>query len=254
MGLLMRRFFVDEIPSTQGSFSITGAEAKHMARVLRLGPGERVVFLDRKGARFQAVIKEVSHHHVLVNLEKPLPSPAPSPVHITLCQALLKSQHMDLLVEKTSELGVDRVLPYISERTVVKVDGNKVHTKLRHWQEIAQSAAKQSDRAMPAGIGPLYLYDELLAVLGKESALKIILWEQEGIRSLKDHLRSNSPEPRVLAMVGPEGGFTELEVMKALEAGFVSVSLGSRILRAETAAISLVTIIQYEWGDLSKTA
>ena len=163
-----------------------------MARVLRLGPGERVVFLDRKGARFQAVIKEVSHHHVLVNLEKPLPSPAPSPVHITLCQALLKSQHMDLLVEKTSELGVDRVLPYISERTVVKVDGNKVHTKLRHWQEIAQSAAKQSDRAMPAGIGPLYLYDELLAVLGKESALKIILWEQEGIRSLKDHLRSNS--------------------------------------------------------------
>jgi 16S rRNA (uracil1498-N3)-methyltransferase len=111
MGLLMRRFFVDEIPSTQGSFSITGAEAKHMARVLRLGPGERVVFLDRKGARFQAVIKEVSHHHVLVNLEKPLPSPAPSPVHITLCQALLKSQHMDLQVEKTSELGVDRVLP-----------------------------------------------------------------------------------------------------------------------------------------------
>jgi 16S rRNA (uracil1498-N3)-methyltransferase len=161
---------------------------------------------------------------------------------------------MDLLVEKTSELGVDRVLPYISERTVVKVDGNKAHTKLRHWQEIAQSAAKQSDRAMPAGVGPLYLYDELLAVLGKESALKIILWEQEGIRSLKDHLRSNSPEPRVLAMVGPEGGFTEVEVMKALEAGFVSVSLGSRILRAETAAISLVTIIQYEWGDLSKTA
>jgi 16S rRNA (uracil1498-N3)-methyltransferase len=103
---------------------------------------------------------------------------------------------------------------------------------------------------MPAGIGPLYLYDELLAVLGKESALKIILWEQEGIRSLKDHLRSNSAEPRVLALVGPEGGFTELEVMKALEAGFVSVSLGSRILRAETAAISLVTIIQYEWGDL----
>ncbi len=202
-------FSLTRSSSTHGSFPITGAEAKHMTRVLRIGPGERIVLLDKKGARFQAVIEEVSRHHVLVNLENPLPSPPPSPVHITLCQALLKSQHMDLLVEKTSELGVDRVLPYISERTVVKVDGNKAHTKLRHWQEIAQSAAKQSDRAMPAGIGPLYPYDELLVVLGKESALKIILWEQEGVRSLKDHLRSNSPEPRVLALVGPEGGFTQ---------------------------------------------
>jgi len=246
----MRRFFVDEIQSTQGSFAITGAEAKHMTRVLRMEPGERMVLLDSKGTRFQAVIKEVGRRHVLVNLEKPLPAPAPSPVHMTLCQSLLKSQHMDLLVEKTSELGVDRVLPFLSERTVVKVNGDKAQGKLRRWQEMARSAAKQSDRGMPAEIGPLYFYDRMLAALAKEFALKIILWEQEGIRSLKELLRSNSPAPRVLAMVGPEGGFTEREVKKAYEAGFVSVSLGRRILRAETAAISLVTIIQYEWGDL----
>jgi 16S rRNA (uracil1498-N3)-methyltransferase len=250
MGLLMRRFFVDEILGTQGSFAITGAEAKHIARVLRMKPGERIVLLDKAGARLQAVIKEMSRHTVLVHLEKPLPAPAPSPVHITLCQALLKSHHMDLLVEKTSELGVDRVLPFIAERTVVKVDGAKARGKLRHWQEIAQSAAKQSDRAMPAEIGPIYPFDEMLALLSKESALKILLWEQEGIRSLRDVLRSNSPSPRVLAIVGPEGGFSEREVKEAGEAGFVSVSLGDRILRAETAAISLVTILQYEWGDL----
>jgi 16S rRNA (uracil1498-N3)-methyltransferase len=246
----MRRFFVNEILRTQAAFAITGAEAKHITRVLRMGPGERIVLLDKVGARFQAVIKEMSRHHVLVDLERPLSAPAPSPVHITLCQALLKSHHMDLLVEKTSELGVDRVLPYIAERTVVKVDGGKAHGKVTRWQEIAQSAAKQSDRAMPAEIGPLYPYDEMLAVLSKEPALKILLWEQEGIRSLKDLLRSHSPAPRVLAMVGPEGGFTEREVKEAGEVGFVSVSLGCRILRAETAAISLVTIIQYEWGDL----
>ncbi len=221
-----------------------------MARVLRLGPGDRIVLLDRKGTRFQAVIREVRRHHVLVTLEKPLPALAPSPVHMTLCQSLLKSQHMDLLVEKTSELGVDRVLPYVSERTVVKVDSDKAQGKLRHWQEIARSAAKQSDRVMPADIGPLYSYDQMLAALGNELGLKIILWEQEGIRSLKDLLRSHAPAPRVLAIVGPEGGFTEGEVEEAYEAGFVSVSLGRRILRAETAAISLVTIIQYEWGDL----
>lgn len=246
----MRRFFIDEILSSQGSLAITGAEAKHIARVLRMGPGEHIVLLDKAGGRFQAVIQEIDRHQVLVTLEKAIPAPAPSPVHITLCQALLKSHPMDLVVEKTSELGVNRVLPYLAERTVVKVDRDKNHGKVRHWQEIAQSAAKQSDRAMPAEIGPLYPFKEMLALLRKEPALKILLWEQEATRSLKDLLRTNSPASRVLALVGPEGGFTEREVKEAGEAGFVSVSLGRRILRAETAAISLVTIIQHEWGDL----
>jgi 16S rRNA (uracil1498-N3)-methyltransferase len=242
----MRRFFVDEIRSTQGSFAITGTEAKHVTRVLRMEPGERMVLLDSKGARFQAVIKEVSRHHVLVDLEKPLPAPASSPVHMTLCQSLLRSQHMDLLVEKTSELGVDRVLPYMSERTVVRVDGDGAQGKLRRWQEIARSAAKQSDRAMPAEIGPLYLYDQMLAALAKESALKILLWEQEGIG-----LRTSSV--RLSGTQGSRHGGPGRRLPRAVkkhEAGFVSVSLGRRILRAETAAISLVTIIQYEWGDL----
>ncbi|NTV32645.1 MAG: 16S rRNA (uracil(1498)-N(3))-methyltransferase, partial [Deltaproteobacteria bacterium] len=121
----MRRFFVDEILGTQGSVAITGAEAKHMATVLRMGPGDRIVLLDKAGSRFLAVIKELSRHQVLVTLERPLPAPDPSPVRITLCQALLKSNPMDFMVEKTSELGVDRILPYIAERTVVKVDGEK---------------------------------------------------------------------------------------------------------------------------------
>jgi len=250
MGFLMRRFYVDEILGTQASFAITGAEAKHIARVLRMGPGDRIVLLDRVGARFLAVIKEVSRHRVLVSLERPIPAPEPSPVRITLCQALLKSNPMDFVVEKTSELGVDRILPYIADRTVVKVDGERTHGKLRHWQEIAQSAAKQSDRPMAAEIDPIHSFDELLARLSKDSGLKILLWEQEGARGLKDLLRSTAPTRGVFAMVGPEGGFTEREVKQAHHTGFVSVSLGRRILRAETAAISVVMIIQYEWGDL----
>jgi len=251
MELLMRRFFVDEILGPQGSVAITGAEAKHIATVLRMGPGDHIVLLDKVGNRFLAVIKELSRRHVLVNLESSVPAPDPSPVRITLCQALLKSNPMDFLVEKTSELGVNRILPYIADRTVVKVDGEKAHGKARHWQEIAQSAAKQSDRAVPAEIGPLHSFDEMLAGLSDDSVLKILLWEQEERRGLKDLLRSSSPAPEVFAMVGPEGGFTEREVKKAGEAGFLPVSLGRRILRAETAAITLVTILQYEWGDLS---
>jgi len=248
----MRRFFIDEILKSQGSFAITGAEAKHIAKVLRMGPGEHIALLDKAGKRFQALIEKADRHQVLVTLERPLPAPASSPVHITLCQALLKSHAMDLVVEKTSELGVDRVLPYLAERTVVKVDPDKGHDKGRRWQEIAQSAAKQSDRPKPAEIRPLCTFKELLALLREESALKILLWEQEATRSLRDLLRSSSPASRVVAMVGPEGGFTEREVKEAGEAGFASLSLGARILRAETASISLVTIIQYEWGDLNR--
>lgn len=248
----MRRFFIDEILKSQGLFAITGAEAKHIAKVLRMGPGERIVLLDRAGKRFQALIEKVDRRQVLVTLERPLPAPACSPVHITLCQALLKSHAMDLVVEKTSELGVDRVLPYLAERTVVKVDPDKGHDKGRRWQEIAQSAAKQSDRPKPAEILSLCTFKQLLTLLREEPVLKILLWEQEATRSLRDLLRSGSPASRVVAMVGPEGGFTGREVMEAREAGFVSVSMGGRILRAETASISLVTLLQYEWGDLNR--
>ncbi|MGE5839287.1 MAG: 16S rRNA (uracil(1498)-N(3))-methyltransferase [Deltaproteobacteria bacterium] len=247
----MRRFFVDEILGTQGSVTITGAEARHIATVLRMGPGDRIVILDKRGNRFLTVIKELSRRHVLLDLERPLPAPDPSPLYITLCQALLKSNPMDLLIEKTSELGVDRILPYVAERSVVKVGGGKSRIKVRRWQEIAQSAAKQADRARPAEILPPQSFDEMMEGLGNEQAMRILLWEQEGVRSLKGLLRSGSAAPGILALVGPEGGFTEREVMGATEAGFVPVSLGRRILRAETAAITLVAILQYEWGDLS---
>lgn len=247
----MRRFFVDEIISTQGSVAITGTEARHIATVLRMGLGDRILLLDKAGSRFLAVIKELSRRHVLVDLEGRLPTPDPSPVRITLCQALLKSSAMDLLVGKTSELGVDRILPYTAKRSVVRADGEKGHGKSRHWQEIAQSAAKQADRLKPAEIGPLRSFDDTLEGLRDVTALKILLWEQEGLKSLKDLLRSGAAAAEVLALVGPEGGFTEREVMAAANAGFVPVSMGRRILRAETASIALVAILQYEWGDLS---
>jgi 16S rRNA (uracil1498-N3)-methyltransferase len=158
---------------------------------------------------------------------------------------------MDFLVEKTSELGVDRILPYMAGRTVIKVDGDRASGKVRRWQEIAQSAAKQSDRTIPAEISQIVSFDEMLSALSRDSDLKILLWEKEDGRTMKDLVRSYPTPPGVLAMIGPEGGFAEREVRKAGEAGFVPVSLGRRILRAETAAITLVAILQYEWGDLS---
>jgi 16S rRNA (uracil1498-N3)-methyltransferase len=174
---------------------------------------------------------------------------------------------MDYVIEKTSELGLDRILPFSSERTVVKLSKERFANKKQRWREIAHSAAKQSDRKTPLEIGPPSSFEELVGKCRGENALKVILWEEEGARDLKRVLRASPPLTPHLTLplegegkvgvkkfsgiVGPEGGFSQEEVRAAGEAGFVSVSLGQRVLRAETAAITLVAIVQYEWGDLS---
>ena len=122
--------------------------------------------------------------------------------------------------------------------------------KLRHWREIALSATKQSGRLKPADIGPLSTFSQLMDLWRGEEIMKIVLWEDESVENLKSLLRSTRPPRKAVGMIGPEGGFSNEEIEEAREAGFVSASLGQRILRAETAAVTLVALLQYEWGDL----
>jgi 16S rRNA (uracil1498-N3)-methyltransferase len=246
----VRRFFVEEIRKGKGLLLLRGAEANHIRTVLRMGPGDRLILIDAKGSRFEAVIVSVDRHEVMVNLEKPLPSPPPSPVEITLCQALIRSHSMDLIIQKASELGVDRVLPFVSERTIVKPDEEAFANKLRHWREIALSATKQSGRIKPAEIGLLSAFGDLLVHWKGQEIMRIILWEDGSVQPLKTLLRSSRAPKKTVGVIGPEGGFSNEEIEEAKKAGFVSASLGHRILRSETAAVTLVALLQYEWGDL----
>lgn len=246
----MRRFFVEELRTDKKLFSITGPESRHMIKVLRMETGDQLILIDGKGARFLASIESASFREVLVRLEESLPQSPPSPIRTILCQALLKSRNMDYLIQKTSELGVDCIYPFCSERTVVRLDGDKVAKRIQHWSKVAQSSAKQCDRGMPAEIGPLSGFRELIDKTETQDALKVILWEEEDSREFKD-LLNGSPDWKIfIGIVGPEGGFSKNEVNEARDAGFVSVSLGNRILRAETAAITMTAIVQYELGDL----
>ncbi len=246
----MRRFFVEKIDAEQTSFSITGPEAKHISRVLRMGPGDRFILMDGGGARFLALIESAVSREVRVFLEKPLPEPPPSPVEIILCQGFLKSRKMDYVIQKTSELGVDCMSPFSSERTVVRLKKDTLPVRMKHWREIARSSAKQSDRAVPAQIEGLVPFNELVAKWKEEDSLKVILWEEEGSKDLKGLLRGSSIKKKFIGMVGPEGGFSRQEIEVAEDAGFIPASLGHRILRSETAAITIVALVQYEWGDL----
>jgi len=247
----MRRFCIEKINEKDNTCIISGSEARHITRVLRMGRGDRFILMDVKGARFQAVIDSAGRQEILVTLEKPLPLPSSSPVNITLCQSLLKSRPMDYVIQKTSELGVNSILPFSSERTVPRLDGNRAVSRGRHWREITRSAAKQSDRVTPAEILPLSSFIEMTGQWKQKDALKVILWEEEDAKDLKGLLRASSPAKHFIGIVGPEGGFSKEEVEIVKEVGFISVSMGRRILRAETAAITMVAVVQYEWGDLS---
>jgi 16S rRNA (uracil1498-N3)-methyltransferase len=246
----MRRFFFEEIRPVDKGVTLGGTEARHMIRVLRMVPGDRLILMDGRGSRFLAVIESMGRHEVRVILERDLPQPPPSPVVITLGQALLKSRAMDELIHRTTELGVNRIIPFVSERTVIRMDGERFSRRVKHWHGIVRSAAKLSDGSPPQLSGRLCSYEALLTLAEKEDGLKVILWEEEDAEDLKGLIRESKEVVRVFGMVGPEGGFTRDEVRGAEEVGFISVSLGRRILRAETAASTLVALVQYEFGDL----
>ena len=247
----------------KGFCIITGPEAKHIHRVLRMGRGDRLILMDNEGKHFRAVIESADRREIRVTLEEALPTPPPSPIKTTLFQSILKSQPMDYLIQKTSELGVDLIYPFFSERTVVRPDKEGYRARVRHWREVARSAAKQSGRVTPANIYPLNSFHDLSNHRGEDNALRVILWEGEDSRSLKSVLQSSSmeseqenlkqkcPYDEFIGVVGPEGGFSRKEMESASKEGFISVSLGHRILRAETAAITMIALVQYEWGDLS---
>ena len=249
----MRRFFVEHINTNNKLCSITGHEARHMIKVLRMEPGDSLVLIDGKGARFLASTKSVSFSEVLVTLERALPQSPPSPIRTILCQALLKSRNMDYLIQKTSELGVDCIHPFSSERTVVRLDGERIAKRIRHWQKVAQSSAKQCDRSMPAEIGALSEFRELINKTETQDALKVIFWEGEESRALKNLLNGSSAFKIFIGVVGPEGGFSNRERELAIKAGFIPVRLGRRILRAETASLAALAAVQMLWGDFTHT-
>ena len=213
--------------------------------------GAHILLVDAKGSRCVAAIEFAGRHEVHVRINEPLAPPSPSPIEITLCQALLKARAMDWVIQKASELGAHEILPFSSERTVVRVEPDKHAEKIKRWREIAINASKQSNRARPMDVGSPCTLTEVVERLQNKRALKLILWEDESTQDLRDLIRRTDPLEKVVGIVGPEGGFSAGEVEKVRRKGFCSVSLGSRVLRAETAALTLVGILQYEWGDLS---
>jgi 16S rRNA (uracil1498-N3)-methyltransferase len=244
----MPRFYVPHPKIEKGKLKVEGQSVRHIRNVLRLKKGDEMTVFDGSGKEYEGTIVGESSSSVIMAIQEVLPSKTESPLEVTLAQSLLKGEKMDYLIQKATELGVREVVPFFSSRSIPLLEGSKRSARLRRWVKIAIEASKQCGRGVVPVIQPIQEYSGLLLSASQDS-LCLILWEREGAR-LGEVLTRVKEKTKVFFMVGPEGGFSEEEVENAKKAGFLPISLGERILRSETVSLSLLSILQYEWGDM----
>jgi 16S rRNA (uracil1498-N3)-methyltransferase len=246
----MPRLFVPK-ESIQGPRGIVrGGELHHLRRVLRLTPGDAITIFDDAGDEHEAVIRAFGPESAEVQIVRSYAAHRESSLDLTLALGLTKGDKLDFVLEKTTELGLRRMIPFTSAYSVVKLDPAKAAKRRERWQRIALSAAKQSGRTRVPEVLPLCAFREVLDQTWPDT-VKLLFWEKEARQSLRQVQGKRAQVEAVLIGIGPEGGFSIEEAGEAEARGFELVSLGRRILRAETAAVAAVSLAQFLWGDLS---
>lgn len=245
----MHRFFIPQPYAEQ--MEIEGVDARHIGLVLRMQPGGKIQIVSDDGVSAVAEIEKIDGDKVTVRCLEKLGESHEPRVKLTLAQGLAKGEKMDFIVQKAVELGASAIVPVAMEHSVVRLDGAKAAKKTERWQKIAEAAAKQSKRDIIPQVQPVKTMAQMLA--DNDCATKIIAYECEDRLSMKKALQAAEAEGRIeelLLIIGPEGGISEYELEQAKAAGAAAVSLGRRILRAETAGLVAMSAIFYETGDL----
>ncbi len=245
----MHRFFVPSEQISDNNITITGSDVNHIKNVLRMKVGDKIEVFDSSGSEYKAIIKEINTERVLCRIAESRQQKAERRINVTLAQCLPKAKKMDFIIQKATELGVDSIIPVISERSIPKIE-DKADKKISHWQKTAKEAAEQSGRTDIPGIKPLIKFEDLIKTV-KNYSIALLPWEGEKNTTLKKSLNSIllPPLPQILILIGPEGGFSQEEVDLAKKAGFQSMTLGKRILRTETAGIVMLAQLSYELGN-----
>ena len=236
-----RRFFVEGTGAAGSVIEIGGSDAHKIAHVLRLSAGDRIEVIDSTASEFDAAIETIGRSVRVTLLEKrDANQTMPAALCVDVAQAVPKGSRMDFVVEKGTELGAHAFVPFFCERAIGRSVGEE---KIARWRRLARTAAQQSGRPdVPQILDPLS-YDALLSTFDSYDAV-LFAWELAPPRGLREALLSALPERGdVLAVIGPEGGFTHAEATAAVERGAVAISLGARILRTDTAAMALLAVI-----------
>lgn len=245
----MNRFFVKKENIENKEITVFGEDVQHITKVLRLQKGDRIVICDGEGNDYLTAILETDKQYVRTGIIEKEPSKGEPDIEVVLYQGIPKSTKMELIIQKCTEMGIKRIVPVFTIRTIVKLESEKdERKKVERWAKIAEEAAKQSGR----GIVPIIDMPVTLAEALKDAVKLdnvIVPYELEGSLSIKEALGRNKAGS-IGFFIGPEGGFEPEEVLKAKNMGAVPVSLGSRILRTETAGIVVLAGIMYEYDQL----
>ncbi|MCM1244512.1 MAG: 16S rRNA (uracil(1498)-N(3))-methyltransferase [Roseburia sp.] len=242
----MYRFFVPVEQIWEDQAEITGDDVNHIRNVLRMSPGEKVVISGGQGMDYYCIIRDVQAERILLEIERKEAVKTELPVKLVLFQALPKADKMEWIIQKAVELGVSEIVPVRTRRAVVRLDEKKAAKKQQRWQTIAQAAAKQSGRGIIPEVHPVQSFPEALAY-AKQLEYRLIPYElyedmPETFERVAQACKGNS----IGVFIGPEGGFERGEVEQAMEQGACPVSLGRRILRTETAGLTLLSVLMFQ--------
>jgi 16S rRNA (uracil1498-N3)-methyltransferase len=249
----MQRFFVSPRTLAAQPVVLRGEQAHQIIRVLRMQPGEAVVLLDNRGAAYDAVLEGTGKDEARFRLTGPSETRGEPATHVTLYQAVLKGERFGWALQKGTEVGVSRFVPLICARNVVD-DMRAIEERRDRWERILREAAEQSRRDRIPELAPAQLFQSVVQPIADPvAAVRLIAWEGELATGLRQALADSNLTRggRIEVFVGPEGGFTDAEIDSARRCGIQPVSLGPRILRAETAGPVAAALILYEVGDLT---
>jgi 16S rRNA (uracil1498-N3)-methyltransferase len=244
----MSRFYAPPDSVFDGKIILRGREAHHAKDVMRLKSGDDIVVFDGAGKEYSGVIDKILKEEVVIKIDKIIDI-KPGERRLTLVQAIPKLNKMDMIIEKATELAVERIIPVVTARTIVQSTASKAGQKAQRWRNIAVTASKQCGRATIPGINEVIRFEDSLSFI-KNHELAVIPCLCDGAESIKSVL-NDSAVKSAIAFIGPEGDFTQDEVMSARKKGAIPVSMGREVLRSDTAAISVLSVLNYElrWGD-----
>lgn len=217
--------------------------ARHVGQVLRMRPGELLTLFNGAGGEYDAVIEAVERRSVRVRVESFREVERESRLALVLAQCVSKGERMDYTVQKAVELGASAIVPLLSARSVVKLDGERWEKKLEHWRGVVLSACEQSGRTRIPHLHPLQRLDAWLATAASGTRLVLAPGGHHALKELP-------PATEATLLVGPEGGLDDKEIALAVHRGFTAIGLGPRVLRTETAGVAALAALQALWGDL----
>lgn len=243
------RFYIDQPLASERDIEVVAERAHYLSRVLRLKTGAVLTVFTDGSDDYTATVVDMKKNRVLLQIGDASSNDTESPLYIRLIQGISRGERMDFAVQKATELGIRELQAVHTEFSVVKLDAERAERRTRHWEKIARGACEQSGRnCVPAINAPLAL-NAVMDEAG-DTGCRIILLP-DAARNLTD---LPADVDRVDVLVGPEGGFSQREADAAIGRGFVAVSMGPRVLRSETAALTAIALAQAKWGDLQGPA